>query len=222
MYMKFRFRLLTLIFILIVSANGCDAAPPQDGTAQQSVPAANTTTVEDKFENANGWETIAGSWTAETSGDRTVLKQAATDQTFPVTLLTQPAFSDVDVTVKFHPISGEVDASAGIVFRAQDGANYFIVRANSLEDNIRLYATVAGTRKQIASTKLDAPAIGQWHTLRVTAVGDHIQAYLNDKLLIDHVDDRFKSGRVGLWTKADAVTEFDDFKVTGTTVETSK
>ena len=84
-----------------------------------------------------------------------------------------------------------------------------------LEDNFRLYATVAGSREQIASTKVDAPELGKWHTLRVVAVGDHIQAYLNDHLLIDHRDSRFAFGRMGLWTKADAVTQFRDFTVTG-------
>ena len=108
------------------------------------------------------------------------------------------------------------------MFRALDGANYYIVRANSLEDNFRLYATVAGSRRQIASTKVDPPQIGEWHTLRVVAVGDHIQAYLNGKLLIDHRDSRFQSGHVGLWTKADAVTQFADFKVLGVVSKNSR
>jgi hypothetical protein len=198
---------------LIAILSGCDSAPPDDATKPTSVPA---TTIEETFENPNEWETIAGTWAAETSGDRKVLKQSATDQNYPVTLLRKPEFSNVDVTVEFRPISGNVDASGGVVFRAQDGANYFIVRANSLENNFRLYATVDGSRKQIASTKLEPPEIGMWHTLRVVALEDHIQAYLNGKLLIDHHDDRFKKGRIGLWTKADAVTEFANFKASGT------
>jgi hypothetical protein len=213
---------LTALLVVIATVSGCDASPPQDGITKQEVADDDATTIEEAFENADGWETVSGKWTAETSGDRSVLKQSATDQTYPVILLKQPTFTDVDVTVKFHPISGKIDASGGIVFRAQDGANYYVVRANSLEDNYRLYTTVVGSRKQIASTKIDAPAIGQWHTMRVTVVGDHIQAYLNDKLLIDHHDDRFKSGRVGLWTKADAVTEFDEFKATGIKDASSK
>jgi len=204
------------IMVIIAALTGCDSSPPGGGTARVSVSSKNAATVEETFENAEAWETIAGTWSAETSGDRSVLKQTATDQKFPVTLLREPEFSDVDVTVEFRPISGKIDASGGIVFRALDGANYYIVRANSLEDNFRLYATVAASRNQVASTKIDAPEIGKWHTLRVVAVGDHIQAYLNDELLIDHHDSRFKSGRVGLWTKADAITEFTDFEVTGT------
>lgn len=203
-------------FVSFVAAmTGCDSSPSGSGTARVSVSSENARTVEEAFENAEAWETVTGAWSAKTSDGRSVLKQTATDQKFPVTLLREREFSDVDVSVEFRPVSGEVDASGGIVFRARDGANYYVVRAKSLEDNFRLYATVAGSRDQIASPKIEAPQIGKWHTLRVVAVGDHIQAYLNDELLIDHHDSRFASGRVGLWTKADAVTEFAEFKVTG-------
>lgn len=78
-----------------------------------------------------------------------------------------------------------------------------------------IIAALAGSRNQIVSTKVDAPEIGKSHTLRVVAVGDHIQAYLNGELWIDHHDSSFNSGRVGLWTKADAVTEFANFKASG-------
>jgi len=208
--------------VVLMIVAGCDSSPPGTDTTRLSVPSAGATSVEEAFEDLDAWETVAGTWTAEKSGDRSVVKQTATDQSYPVTLLKQPRLVDVDVSVEFRPISGRIDASGGIVFRAQDGANYYIVRANSLEDNFRLYATVAGSRNQIASSKIDAPEIGKWHTLRVVAVGDHIQAYLNDKLLVDHRDSRFTAGRVGLWTKADAVTEFADFKAMGTVPENSE
>ncbi len=217
---------LVVTFAFVVTATtmfGCDSRPLDgDKTTRLSIHTESSTTLEDSFESADRWENVSGAWSAETNGNRNVLKQSATDQNYPVALLRDSNFSDVDISVQFRPISGKIDASGGIVFRAQDGANYYIVRANSLEGNYRLYATAVGSRQQIASTKIDAPAIGQWHTMRVTVVGDHIQAYLNDKLLIDHHDDRFKSGRVGLWTKADAVTEFDEFKATGIPDESSK
>lgn len=216
--MKLLTRLMIMGALVIVPFTaGCDSTAPLGGTDRISIPMQGKVSVDDRFEDADAWETIDGTWTPEKVGDRTVLKQTATDRKFPVTLLREPEFADLDVTVEFHPISGQIDASGGIVFRARDGANYYIVRANSLEDNFRLYAMVAGSRDQIASTKIEAPRIGTWHTLRVVAVGDHIQAYLNNELLIDHHDSRFKSGRVGLWTKADAVTEFAEFRVTGVT-----
>jgi len=194
---------------------GCDSTAPPVGTARIVVPSQGTIRVEGDFENADAWQAVDGTWTTDKSGNGSVLKQTATDCRFPVTLLREPAFNELDVSVEFRPITGEQDASGGIVFRALDGHNYYVVRANSLEDNFRLYATVAGSRRQIASTRITAPKLKQWHTLRVVAVGDHIQASLNGALLIDHHDSRFASGRVGLWTKADAVTEFSNLIVRG-------
>ena len=123
-------------------------------------------------------------------------------------------YTDVDVSVKFKPISGREDASGGIIFRFADG-RYYVVRANALEDNFRLYANDRG-RRQLASASVKPPALGQWHSLRVVAVGDHMQAWLNGALYLDHRDARFKSGRIGLWTKADSVTAFDDLVIRGT------
>ena len=73
-----------------------------------------------------------------------------------------------------------------------------------------------GKRKQLASAKVDPPKVGEWHTIRVVAKGKKIQAYIGDKLLIDHEDSTFTDGYVGLWTKADSVTEFDDLEASGT------
>ena len=202
--------------LLVIFVAGCDSSLPNTTETRLSVPADSEKFIEESFDTFDSWETIVGNWSVQASDARQVAKQSAIDQKYPVALLRQPTFADVDVTVAFRPLSGEKDASGGIVFRAQDGSNYYVVRANSLEDNYRLYATVAGTRHQIAHTRINAPAIDKWHTLRVVAVGEHIQAYLNGELLIDHYDDRFTTGRIGLWTKADAVTEFADFNARGT------
>ncbi len=115
--------------------------------------------------------------------------------------------------MKFNPLSGEEDASGGIVFRFTDG-KYYVVRANGLEGNFRLYYYDRG-RRQIATASVKAPPLGGWHTVRLVAVGDHMQAWLNGTLYLDHRDGRFKSGRVGLWTKADSVTAFDDLIIRG-------
>ena len=86
--------------------------------------------------------------------------------------------------------------------------------------NLRLYHYDRG-RHELASAAVKAPALGQWHTLRVVAIGDHMQAWLDGKLDLDHHDARFKSGRVGLWTKADSVTAFDDLTIRGVGVKLS-
>jgi hypothetical protein len=109
------------------------------------------------------------------------------------------------------PISGREDASGGIVFRFSEG-RYYVVRANALENNFRLYYYDNG-RRQLATATVQPPALGQWHTLRVVAVADNFQAYLDGKLRLNHRDSRFQSGQVGLWTKSDSVTAFDDVVV---------
>jgi len=168
--------------------------------------------LKDDFEKDNPkWKFVAGKWERRSG----VLAQTAETQPWAVAILEDRKFGDVDVTVKFRPVSGREDASGGILFRAADAKNYYVVRANSLEDNFRLYTLKDGSRKQIASAKVDAPKLAEWHTLRVTAKGTKIQAYLNGKLLIDHEDGTYADGYVGLWTKADSVTEFDDLVASG-------
>lgn len=99
------------------------------------------------------------------------------------------------------------------MFRFSEG-HYYVVRANALEDNFNFYY-YDRSRHQITGVRVKAPALGQWHKLRITAEGDHIKGWLDDdQLLIDHRDGQFTSGRIGLWTKADSVTAFDDLVVT--------
>ena len=164
-----------------------------------------------------GWTTVDGQWAVEEMADapsgRKVLVQRATRNAFNVIVAPSGPFTDVDVSMKFKPISGREDASGGIVFRFTDG-RYYVVRANGLEDNFRLYTYDRG-RRQIATASVKAPALGQWHTVRLVAIGDQIQAWLDGKLLLEHRDTKFKSGRVGLWTKADSVTAFDDLTIRG-------
>jgi hypothetical protein len=128
---------------------------------------------------------------------------------------------DVDVSVRFKPISGKKDQAAGIVWRWQDKDNYFVARANALEDNVVAYKTVAGKRSSIG-VKGDAKSYGvsakvapnQWSTLRVRMVGNLAEIYFNDRKVFDVENDAFTGpGKVGLWTKADSVTYFDDLKV---------
>ena len=139
-----------------------------------------------------------------------------TDNTFNVILAPGGPYTDVDVSVRFKPISGAEDASGGIVFRFADG-RYYVIRANALEGNFRLYYYDHG-RYQLASARVGPPSLGEWHVLRVVAIGDHIQGYLDGKLLLDHRDRRFRSGAVGVWTKADSITAFDDLTIRGVSV----
>jgi 3-keto-disaccharide hydrolase len=191
------------------------AAPPEikmpDGVTEQ------------KFDfdtkGIEGWTQVGGQWVVEdfpgAPVGKKVLVQRATRNEFNVIVAPAGPFTDVDVSVKFDPLSGKEDASGGIVFRFTDG-KYYVIRANALEGNFRLYYYDRG-RRQLASTSVKPPALAQWHLLRVVAVGDHIQGWLDGALLLDHRDSRFKSGRAGLWTKADSITAFSDFTIRGVT-----
>jgi hypothetical protein len=161
-----------------------------------------------------GWETVTGKWGIEDvpgASEGRALVQRATNNAFNVIVAPGGPYTDVDVSVRFKPISGSEDASGGIVFRFSDG-RYYVIRANALENNFNFYYYDRG-RHQITGARVKAPALGQWHKLRITAQGDHIKGWLNDQLHIDHRDSRFTSGRVGLWTKADSITAFDDLVV---------
>jgi hypothetical protein len=166
-----------------------------------------------------GWTQVGGQWVVEEFPGAPVGKKAllqrATKNEFNVIVAPAGSFTDMDVSVKFAPLSGREDASGGIVFRFTDG-KYYVVRANALEGNFRLYYYDRG-RRQLASASVKPPALGQWHLLRVVAVGDHIQGWLDGALLLDHHDSRVKSGRAGLWTKADSITAFNDFTIRGVT-----
>jgi 3-keto-disaccharide hydrolase len=162
----------------------------------------------------DGWEAVTGKWGIEDvpgASRGRALVQRATNNAFNVIVAPGGPYTDVDVSVRFKPISGGEDASAGIVLRFSEG-RYYVVRANALEDNFNLYYYDRG-RHQITGARVRAPALGQWHKLRITPEGDHIKGWLNDQLLIDHRDSRFTSGRVGLWTKTDSITAFDDLVV---------
>ena len=145
------------------------------------------------------------------------LAQVSTDQTdyrFPLCIYDKVIAKDVEVSVRFKAVAGEVDRAAGLVVRFADKENYYITRANALEDNVRLYKVVKGSRKQFAGASAKV-SIGEWHSLKLNAKGKHFQVTFDDQLLFEADDPTFQeAGKVGLWTKADSVTYFDDFKIT--------
>jgi hypothetical protein len=144
---------------------------------------------------------------AQTSSDKT-------DYRFPLAIADDGSFQNLELSVKFKAVSGEVDRAAGMVFRLMDANNYYIVRANALESNYRLYHVVKGRRVQFAGANVKI-ASGEWHELRVECMGNHIICYYDGEKKIDATDETFKeAGKVGLWTKADSVTYFDDLRVT--------
>ena len=139
-----------------------------------------------------------------------VLKQSGSG-TFPWCVVKGSQLADGFVEVKFKPLSGKEDQAGGLVWRWKDGDNYYVARANALEDNVSLYYTERGSRKTLKY--VDAPVQrDRWHTLRVEFAGRHVKVILDGVARIELDDAHIEgSGAVGVWTKADSVTLFDDF-----------
>jgi 3-keto-disaccharide hydrolase len=158
----------------------------------------------------------APKWTVEKDeGGGAVLKQSG-KATYPLALKEGTNIQDGFVEVRFKAISGSEDRAGGIVWRAKDAGNYYVVRANALEDNVVLYKTVNGSRSSLDligqrggyGVKTSVPA-NQWHTLRVEFAGSRFKVSFNGKALFEVEDKTFPdAGMIGLWTKADSVTTF--------------
>lgn len=136
-----------------------------------------------------------------------------TDYRFPVAVADGTSLRDARVQVRCKPVSGRVDQACGLVFRYRDVDNYYIVRANALEDNVVLFHVVGSVRREFKSWD-GKVASGAWHALRVDAKGDHFEVWFDGKKVMDAHDSTFKdAGKAGVWTKADSVTYFDDLTV---------
>lgn len=139
-----------------------------------------------------------------------VLKQSG-EATFPVCIKNDTNIKDGFVEVKFKPISGKEDQAGGVIWRAKDSNNYYIARANALEDNVTIYHTIDGKRVAFKSINTKVTS-GVWHTLRVDFKGNKFTVTFDGNRVIEATDESFaNAGKVGVWTKADSVTEFDNF-----------
>jgi hypothetical protein len=122
-------------------------------------------------------------------------------------------YKDLDLTVAFKAMAGEIDQGGGPVWRYQDANNYYICRMNPLENNFRVYKVVVGKRIELASNKAKVET-GTWHSIRVVHNGNQIKCYLDGKLLLDVTDDAIQqAGRIGLWSKSDAQTYFANLRL---------
>jgi hypothetical protein len=133
---------------------------------------------------------------------------------FNLCVMEKGSYRDVEVTVAFKAVKGKDDQGGGIVWRYQDADNYYVARFNPLEDNYRVYKVVAGRRTQLGTEESLTAKVGEWHTLMIRMDGNRITCSLDGKQILEARDDTFaKAGKVGLWTKADAQTLFDEFRV---------
>src|SRR5215216_6296582 len=155
---------------------------------------------------------FSGTWAVRAEGDAPSPPNALcqTGQaTFPALSLGDAVFRDVTLTARFKPISGREDQAAGLLFRIQDQDNYYILRANALENNVNFYKYAGGRRSSLKESKAQVQS-GQWQELRVEAIGSRLRGFLDGQQVVEVSDDTYRAGQVGLWTKADSVTCFDD------------
>jgi len=168
----------------------------------------------------DGFAVAQGQWAVVADSDApskpNALAQTAKNSgsKFNIILNKGIAAQDLDLSVKMKAIAGGEDQGGGLVWRARDASNYYIARYNPLEDNYRVYKVVDGRRSELRSATIKHT--DGWHTLRIEMIGDHIQCYYDGQKKLDVKDSTFKEGgQIGLWSKADAQSHFDDLTLKG-------
>jgi hypothetical protein len=171
------------------------------------------------FEFARTGQGGPGQWAVvsdpSASGGRAI-EQSSTDRTdyrFPLAIYSAASVINGDVIIRFKSVAGKVDQAAGIAMRLIDSGNYYVVRANALEDNVRFYRVVKGSREEIKGANVKVSP-NEWHTLGLKAEGERFTVTLDGKHLFTATDRTFTgTGKIALWTKADSVTRFDRIEI---------
>jgi hypothetical protein len=158
---------------------------------------------------------VLGDWRVGPGPDGRFLEQTGDFHSadFPRVILKDLTFTNVHVKVRCSMREGDDDRACGLMWRLQNSDNYYLTRANALEDNVRLYKVVDGDRNEMASKDTKVTP-NDWHTLEAFNEAGHIRIVWDGQTVIEKDDGQFQSGKVGLWTKADSVTSFDDFEAT--------
>lgn len=153
---------------------------------------------------------VLGNWDISSNS---LLRQSGRFQKddFPRIIVKDLTFSNVRVKARCRPESGEIDQACGLMFRAKDSSNYYMTRANALENNVRLYRIVNDKRETLGSHDISVKK-GEWHSIEVRAVADELRVMFNGTNVLSAKDPTFSKGKVGFWTKADSVTDFDDLE----------
>jgi hypothetical protein len=202
-----------LLLVVVGSPRAGSDEKPKEGESKDWKFEADTPGALPKgFRQESGEWKVAADETAPSKAH--VLAQTAKSPgpVFNVVLIDEPSYTDFDLTVRLKAVAGETDQGGGVVWRAKDGKNYYIARWNPLEENFRVYKVEAGKRSTLGNANVTIP--GGWHVLRVVMKGEQIECYLDGKKHLEARDATFKeAGKIGLWTKADAETHFDDLAV---------
>jgi len=150
-------------------------------------------------------------------GEDSFLRQTADDRTgirFPMAVVKDTVLGDGSVRVRFRFAGGEQDRAAGILLHWQNEANYLVARANAVEEDLRIFRIVNGVRRTLPNGRATGvPADGEWHELEFRAEGPRLTATMDGRIEVVAYDTYLPAGRVGLWTKSDAISDFDDLDV---------
>ncbi len=217
--MTLEVRLAGSLLILIASAVLVVSASARDSTRAWNFDAALPGTLPKDFAIGTLFDgRPAGEWkilqTDQAKSPPRVLSQLmgkGAEHAYKVVLIDGTTSSDLDLQVSLLPIEGKADMGGGLIWRAADDRNYYLTRANPLEQNIRVYRVVKGIRHLLQNFD-QTIHLNQWHTLHVVNRGCRIQVLFDEKPVFDLCDHTFTNGRIGLWTKSDAVTYFDDLQ----------
>src|SRR5215472_11849536 len=160
------------------------------------------------------WKVVADDTAPSKSGYILAQTAESPNAFFNICVAEDTNYKDVELSVSFKAIAGKNDQGGGFVWRYQDNNNYYICRMNPLEDNYRVYKVVAGKRTQLGGKEGLKVKVGEWHKLKVEVKGNKMEGYLDGNKEWEITDDTYKdAGKVGLWSKADAQSHFDEFKV---------
>lgn len=160
------------------------------------------------------WKVVADPTAPSKTGFALAQTAEGPNRMFNLCVVNDSSYKDLETSVAFKALQGKNDQGGGLVWRYQDANNYYIARMNPLEDNYRLYKVVAGKRIQLATKEDLKVPVGEWHKLSIQMKGEQIECSLDGKKWLEAKDGTFtKAGKVGLWTKSDARTEFDQLTV---------
>ena len=161
---------------------------------------------------AGDWQVLATERAKSPPHVLAQLMAKGAEHAYKVMLIKEVIASDLNLEVSFLPIQGQADMGGGLIWRAADDRNYYLARANPLEQNIRVYRVANGIRHLLQNFD-QTITLKQWHTVRITHQGCRVNIFYDGKQVFDLCDKTFHAGMIGLWTKSDAVTYFDDLRL---------
>jgi hypothetical protein len=199
-----------------MSAHAESASPMQEWSFDHEQPGVlpNQFSIGTLFDGrpAGDWQVLATERAKSSPHVLAQLMAKGAEHAYKVLLIKEVIASDLNLQVSFLPIQGQADMGGGLIWRASDDRNYYLARANPLEQHIRVYRIVNGIRHLLQNFDQTID-VRQWHTLRVTHQGCRVDIFYDDKQVLDLCEKTFHAGMIGLWTKSDAVTYFDDLQL---------